>query len=91
MNDHCDKAKTAEARQALWIVLVLNALTFAIEITAGPSLLYVLRDAALYGVGLLVIVALLRRKADGLESNRANRCSADVTCDSSVASNCAHC
>jgi hypothetical protein len=91
MNEHCDRTKNAEARQALWVVLVLNALTFAIEIMASPSLLYVLRDAALYGVGLLVIVALLRRRAERLQSNRKNRCSVDVTCGSSLASNCAHC
>ena len=86
MNKCCDKRASIEARHALWVVLVLNALTFAIKITASLAVFDTLRDAALYGIGLVLVVSPLRRRSVKLQPNGTNEGR-----DSSLVPSCSHC
>ena len=71
-NDLANAAKTARARRILWIALVLNAVMFAVELTAGlaadsvalqADALDFLGDAATYGISLAVLGLSLRWRA----------------------------
>lgn len=68
MDDCCNGREFASesigARRALWIIVVLNALTFALKITAEIAPLDILRDAFIYGVALYVVVSRLLSKGD---------------------------
>jgi hypothetical protein len=66
MGDCCNgqdfAAESMGVRSALWIVGILNALTFALKITAEIAPLDILRDAFIYGVAFYVVVSRLLRK-----------------------------
>ena len=68
MGDCCNgqdfAAESMGVRSALWIVGILNALTFALKITAEIAPLDILRDAFIYGVALYVVVSRLLSKGD---------------------------
>ena len=71
MGDCCNgqdfAAESMGVRSALWIVGILNALTFALKITAEIAPLDILRDAFIYGVALYVV---LSRLGKGTKSQR---------------------
>jgi hypothetical protein len=93
MEDCCSgrvfAAESIRARRALWVVVILNALTFALKITADLALLDMVRDALIYGIGLYVVVSQLQRKGDESEPSRGygpplertdvTRCSASMS------------
>ena len=74
--DHCDLSDphrgNAAYRRALWAVLAINAVMFAVEIGAGlaagsaalqADALDFLGDAANYGISLFVVGMALRHRA----------------------------
>ena len=86
MGDCCNgrdfAAESMGVRSALWIVGILNALTFALKITAEIAPLDILRDAFIYGVAFYVVVSRLLRKGGKrrwyelpIEARDASRCS----------------